>query len=83
MAKIDELKEIKSDLKEVFKAILYLILGLLTAITTLIYQILIYKVPAFMILFGGLGLMILFLVALYALKLWNKMQELNEEMKNV
>ena len=27
MAKIDELKEIKSDLKEVFKAILYLILN--------------------------------------------------------
>jgi hypothetical protein len=35
MSKIDKLKETKSDLKEVFKALLYFILGILTAIGTI------------------------------------------------
>ena len=32
--------------------------------------------------FIGVGLLVVFLVSLYTLKLWYKMQELNEEMKN-
>ena len=82
MSRIDKLKEKKSDYKEIFKALLYLILGMLTAITTIAYQILIHKVSAYMIVVSGLGLLITFLVSLYTLKIWYKMQELNEEMED-
>jgi hypothetical protein len=83
MAKIDELKEIKSDLKEVFRALVYLILALLTGIVTVVYQILIGHIPPHMVIFSGLGLVIAFIISLYALKLWQRMQEINKEMKNV
>jgi len=83
MSKIDKLKEKKSDYKEVFKALIYLILGILTGVTTVAYQILIHKVSAYMIVISGLGLLVVFLVSLYTLKVWHKMQELNEEMENV
>lgn len=83
MAKIDKLKEEKSDYKEVFKALIYLILAILTGITTIAYQILTHNISAYMIVISGLGLFIVFLISLYILKIWNKMQELNEEMENV
>ncbi len=83
MADIDRLKEIKSDLREVFKALLYMILGLLTGIVTIIYKILIDSIPAYISILGGVGLVVTFLSVLYTLKIWSKMQELNEEMKNV
>jgi len=83
MAKIDELKEIKSDLKEVFRALIYLLLALLTGVVTVIYQILIGDIPLHMILLSGLGLVIAFIISLYALRLWQKMQEINKEMQNV
>ena len=83
MGKIDEIKEIKSDIKEVFKALLYLMLGVLTGIVTLAYNVLIQKIPAYMIIVGGIGLVIAALIGMYELKLWNKMQELNKEMRNV
>jgi len=83
MSKIDKLKETKSDMKEVFKTLMYLILGLLTGITTVAYQILTHKVSAYMIIIDGIGLLIVFLISTYTLKLWYKMQDLNEEMENV
>ncbi len=83
MGKLDRLKEEKSDLKEIFKALLYLILGLLTGIATIIYQIFAGKIPPYMIILGGIALIILFLISLYTLMLWKKMQELNKEMENV
>ncbi|GEM_PF-2752638 len=82
MAKIDELKEIKSDLKEIFKALLYMILALLSAIVTLIYNVLTNSVPPHLIILGGIGLIVVFLIVLYTLKIWNKMQEINEEMRD-
>ena len=82
MAKIDELKEIKSDLKEIFKALLYLILAMLTGIVTIIYNILINSIPAHLVVFGGLGLLIVFLISIYTINIWNKMQEINKEMKD-
>jgi len=35
-----------------------------------------------MIVISGLGLLIVFLISLYALKVWYKMQELNKEMED-
>lgn len=43
MSKLDRLKEEKSDLKDIFKALLYVILGLLTGIATIVYKILLEK----------------------------------------
>ena len=83
MADIDKLKEIKSDLREIFKALLYMILGLLTGIVTVVYKILVGSIPAYLSVLGGIGLIVTFLIILYTLKIWNKMQEINEEMKNV
>ena len=83
MAKLDKLKEEKSDYKEVFKALMYLILAILTGITTVAYQILTHSVSAYMVIIAGLGLLIVFLISLYTLKIWYKMQELNKEMEDV
>jgi len=66
-----------------FKALLYIILGLLTGIVTVIYKILIGAIPAYISILGGVGLIVTFLTVLYTLKVWDKMQVLNEEMKNV
>jgi len=83
MAEIDKLKEEKSDYKEIFKALLYLILAILTGVTTVAYQILTHSVSAYMVIVSGLGLLIAFLISLYTLKIWYKMQELNKKMENV
>jgi F0F1-type ATP synthase assembly protein I len=82
MAKIDELKEIKSDLKEVFKSLLYTIIALLTGIATIVFKTLVGSIPAHMIILGFIGLIIIFLVILYTLKIWNKMQQINKEMRD-
>jgi len=83
LGKIDKLKEQKADLREIFKALLYVILGLLTGIVTLTYQIFIGKIPVYMVILGGIGLIIIFLIGLYAILLWQKMQTINEEMEDV
>ncbi len=82
ISKIDELKEIKSDIKEIFKALLYLMLGILTGISSIAYNILIHKIPSYMILVGGIGLIVVILIGIYELKLWNKMQTINKEMRD-
>jgi len=82
MAKVDKLKEEKSDYKEIFRALIYLILAILTGITTVTYQILIHKISSYMIVVTGLGLLIAFLVSLYALKIWHKMQDINKELES-
>jgi fumarate reductase subunit D len=82
MSKIDQLKETKSDLKEVFKALLYFILGILTGVATIAYKVLTKEIEAYMILVSGLGLIVVFLLAIYALNLWHRMQKINEEMEN-
>ena len=82
IANMDRLIETKSDLREVFKALLYMILGFLTGIVTVIYKILIGSIPAYISILAGVGLIVTFLSVLYTLKVWSKMQELNEEMKN-
>jgi heme/copper-type cytochrome/quinol oxidase subunit 2 len=82
MSKLDRLKEEKSDLKEIFKALIYLILAILTGIGTIVYKIFVGSVPVYTIVLGGIGLIIVFLLSIYALNLWNKMQEINREMEN-
>jgi len=83
MSKIDKIKEEKSDYKEIFKALIYVILVILTGITTVAYKILIHDISAYMVMVSGLGLLIVFLISLYTLKVWHKMQELNKEMEDV
>ena len=83
MSKLDKIKEEKSDYKEIFKALIYVILVILTGITTIAYEILIHDISAYMIVVSGLGLLIVFLISLYTLKVWHKMQDLNKEMENV
>jgi type VI protein secretion system component VasF len=58
-------------------------LGIITGITGIAYNILIHKIPPYMIVVGGVGLLVLFLIGFYEVKLWNKMQELNKEMQDV
>ncbi len=82
MSKLDELKETKSDLKEIFKTVIYLILATLTGSVTIAYKILVHQIEAYMIIVSGVGIVIIFLLMLYALKLWNKMQKINKEMKD-
>jgi len=53
------------------------------ALTTVAYQILPHSISAYMVVVSGLGLLIVFLISLYNLKIWYKMQELNKEMENV
>ena len=46
------------------------------------YNILIQKIPPYMIVVGGIGLVVIAMIGMYELKLWNKMQELNKEMRD-
>jgi fumarate reductase subunit D len=82
MSKLDKLKEEKSDLKEIFKAVMYLILGILTGIGTIIYKIFIRSIPVNTIILGGIGLLVISILSLYSLILWRKMQQINKEMEN-
>jgi len=59
-----------------------MILALLTGIVTIIYKILIGAVPSHIIILGFIGLIIIFLIILYALKIWHKMQLINKEMRD-
>jgi hypothetical protein len=80
MSKIDKLKETKSDLKEVFKALLYFIIGILTGTATVTYKVLTKEIEAYMIVISGIGLIITFLLTLYVVRLWHRMQKVNEDM---
>ena len=83
MSKIESLKEQKLDLREVFKSFLYLILGLLTGITTIIFKILSGDLPAYMLFFSFIGILVMFLIIIYTYILWNKMMKVNKEIENV
>ena len=61
---------------------LYFVLGILTASGTIAYKVLIHEIAVYMILVAGLGLIVVFLLGIYALNLWYKMQKINEEMEN-
>jgi uncharacterized membrane protein len=83
MNKIESLKEQKLDLREVFKSFLYLILGLLTGITTIIFKILSGDLPVYMLFFSFIGILVMFLIIVYTYILWNKMMQINKEIENV
>jgi H+/Cl- antiporter ClcA len=80
--KIDMLKERHNRYKELFKALVYLILALLTGLVTIVYKILIHQIDPFMIIMVGIGLLIGFLLLLFGKMVWYKMEEIEEEMKN-
>jgi len=81
--KIDAIKAKIDRFKELFKAIIYSILAIITGIVTIIYNILIHKVPPYMIIVGGVGLVVVFLLFLFGKAIWNKFEELEKELENV
>ncbi len=58
--KIDALKAKIDRFKELFKAIIYSILAIITGIVTIVYNILTHKTPPYMIIMGGVGLIVVF-----------------------
>jgi len=48
-----------------------------------VYKILIGEIPAHLAIFGFIGLVVVFLIILYTLKVWDKMQTINKEMRDV
>ncbi len=58
--KIDALKAKIDRFKELFKAVIYSILAIITGIVTIVYNILTHKSPPYMIIMGGVGLIVVF-----------------------
>ncbi len=81
--KIDSLKEKHNRYKELFKALIYLLLALLTGLSTIVYQILTHKILPHMIVLVGIGLVIGFLLLSFGKIIWIKMQDIEKEMENV
>jgi F0F1-type ATP synthase assembly protein I len=80
--KIDSLKEKISNYRELYKILLVSILALITGIITLNYQILINKIPFFMIFFSGIGLIIAGFIVIVTIEIWKKMNALAKELEN-
>ena len=80
--KIDALKERHNRYKELFKALVYLVLALVTGITTILYKILIHQIPPYMAIFAGIGLFLGFMFLVFVKMVWNTMIDIEEEMKN-
>ncbi len=81
--KIDALKAKIERFKELFKAIIYSILAIITGIATLVYNILTHKTPPYMIIMGGIGLIVVFLLIIVGKAIWYKFDELEKELENV
>ena len=80
--KIDALKERHNRYKELFKALVYLVLALVTGIITILYKILIHQIPPYMAIFAGIGLFLGFMFLVFGKMVWNAMIDIEEEMKN-
>ena len=81
--KIDALKEQHNRYKELFKALVYTVLALVTGISTVLYKILIHQIHPYMAIFSGIGLFLGFMLLLFGKMVWNKMIEIEKEMENV
>ena len=68
--------------RELFKLFAYTILALVTGVVTLIYNVLIHKIPPYMVIWGGIGIIVAFLLVLYAKMIWHKLEELEKELEN-
>ena len=80
--KIDAIKAKIERFKEIFKVILYSILAIISGIVTIVYNILIHKIPPYMIIVGGIGLVVVFLLILVGKTIWNTFDELEKELEN-
>lgn len=83
MGKSDAIKEKLAKYREVLKAIIWSVMALFTGIVTIAYQVLIHKISAYMIIFGLVGLVLLFLVLLYGGNIWSIINKLEKELENV
>ena len=78
MKKLEIVKLKVENLREVLKFLLLLVLSLLTGEVILFYQILISKVPVYMIIFNAVGLIVLYFVYIVAKFVWHEMEILME-----
>jgi polyferredoxin len=83
MSKADAIKERLAKYREVLKAIIWSVLALFTGIVTVAYQVLIHKISAYMIIFGLVGLILIFVVLLYGGHIWGIIGKLEKELENV
>jgi len=67
------------NLREILKFLLLLVLSILTGEVILIYQILAFKVPVYMIVFNGVGLAVLYFVYVISKYVWERMESYLEE----
>jgi hypothetical protein len=70
------------NLREILKFLLLLTISILTGEVVLFYQILTMKVPAFLVVFNGIGIVILFFVYNVSKYVWDKMDKYVEELEN-
>ena len=68
--------------RELFKAVIYSILAIVTGIVTTIHNILIHKIPVYMVSVAGIGLIVFFLLLLIGRSIWEKFEELEKELEN-
>jgi hypothetical protein len=82
MSKAEAIKEKLAKYRELLKATIWMIMAILTGIATIGYKILSGELPAYMILYGGIGLVIVFLASLYGKNLWDTMEKLEKDLED-
>jgi len=78
----DKIKEKLLNLREVFKVLLISIVGLMTGLATIIYNVFTKKIPFYGIILSEVSLLLVILIVFVAFKIYIKMETLIEEMDN-
>jgi len=82
MSKSEAIKERLAKYREILKAIIWSVIALFTGIVTIAYQVLIHKISAYMVIFGLIGLIVMFLVLLYGGHIWGIISILEKELED-